>query len=133
MTHTILFYSEDGPAAKAKAAAMRDKDNIVRPIHSFVVSERQFCEAIAFMPDVDQLERDRLAALFEVPVSDIPADIERPASKVAYVGPASSAGDLIVGKGPRGKFYVKRGKEIITGPFDSEDDAIAAKAREASL
>ena len=43
------------------------------------------------------------------------------------------ASELIVGKGPRGKFYVKRGKEIITGPFDTEDDAIAAKAREASL
>jgi len=27
---------------------------------------------------------------------------------------------LTVGKGPRGKFYVKRGKEIVSGPFESE-------------
>jgi hypothetical protein len=33
---------------------------------------------------------------------------------------------LVVGKGPRGKWYVKNGKEIIEGPFETE---VEAKAR----
>jgi hypothetical protein len=33
--------------------------------------------------------------------------------------------DLRVGKGPRGKFYVKRGKEILSGPFETEEEAKA--------
>jgi hypothetical protein len=37
----------------------------------------------------------------------------------------SSGEGLTVGKGPRGKFYVKRGKEIVSGPYDTEDDAKA--------
>ncbi|MGB3389550.1 MAG: hypothetical protein WBA88_16380 [Pseudaminobacter sp.] len=32
---------------------------------------------------------------------------------------------LAVGKGPRGKFYVKRGKEIVSGPYETEEDAKA--------
>lgn len=39
---------------------------------------------------------------------------------------AEPAGDgLTVGKGPRGKFYVKRGKEIVSGPYETEDEAKA--------
>lgn len=44
--------------------------------------------------------------------------------------PVKSVAELSVGKGPRGRWYVKRGKEIITGPFDTEAGAEAAKARE---
>lgn len=32
---------------------------------------------------------------------------------------------LTVGKGPRGKFYVKRGKDIVSGPYETEDEAKA--------
>ena len=35
---------------------------------------------------------------------------------------------LVVGKGPRGKWYVKRGKEIMEGPFETEAMAKAAMA-----
>ena len=39
---------------------------------------------------------------------------------------AEQAGSgLTVGKGPRGKFYVKRGKDIVSGPYDTEDEAKA--------
>src|ERR1017187_523013 len=33
---------------------------------------------------------------------------------------------LRVSKGPRGKFYVKSGKEHIHGPFETEEEAMAA-------
>lgn len=39
---------------------------------------------------------------------------------------------LTVGKGPGGRWYVKRGKEIVTGPFASKEDADAAIENEAS-
>jgi hypothetical protein len=38
---------------------------------------------------------------------------------------------LVVGKGPRGKWYVKNGKEIVVGPFETETEAVLAKEREA--
>lgn len=40
---------------------------------------------------------------------------------------------LTVGRGPRGRWYVKRGREIVTGPFETEVEAETAKAREATL
>jgi hypothetical protein len=40
----------------------------------------------------------------------------------------SGAADGHVGKGPRGKWYVKRGKEIMEGPFETEAKAKAAMA-----
>lgn len=36
-----------------------------------------------------------------------------------------TASGLTVGKGPRGKFYVKRGREIVSGPYETEDEAKA--------
>lgn len=36
---------------------------------------------------------------------------------------------LTVGKGPRGAFYVKRGREIVAGPFDSEEAALDAATK----
>jgi len=41
---------------------------------------------------------------------------------------ASEVEALTVGKGPRGKWYVRRGKEIVSGPYDSEDEATARAA-----
>lgn len=37
----------------------------------------------------------------------------------------SKTKNLTIGKGPRGKFYVKRGKEIVSGPYETEDEAKA--------
>lgn len=36
---------------------------------------------------------------------------------------------LTVGKGPRGAFYVKRGRETVAGPFDSEEAALDAATK----
>jgi hypothetical protein len=38
---------------------------------------------------------------------------------------ATGKSDLTVGKGPRGKWYVKRSKEILSGPYETEDEAKA--------
>lgn len=40
--------------------------------------------------------------------------------------PAETPAVPTVGKGPRGKFYVKNGKELVDGPFETEDEANAA-------
>lgn len=37
---------------------------------------------------------------------------------------------LTVGKGPRGKIYIRDGKKIHSGPFDTVEDAEAALAKE---
>lgn len=59
-----------------------------------------------------------------------PAD-QRPAvsAPVPVVQPAVDG--LTAGKGPGGRWYVKRGKEIVTGPFETQEAAEAAIAGEA--
>lgn len=42
--------------------------------------------------------------------------------------PASEDPALSVGKGPQGKWYVKQGKERISEAFETEAEALAAKA-----
>jgi|APCry1669192522_1035417.scaffolds.fasta_scaffold02312_2 hypothetical protein len=122
MTHTILFYSEDGPAAKARAAEMRDKDKIVRPIHSVVVSELLHCDAFEFMPDVPADERDRIAALFGVTVSTGPSTIEK-----VMIG----ADEYRAQHRGKGRWYVMRGDEIISGPYAKEDVEAAVEREKA--
>lgn len=51
-----------------------------------------------------------------------------PAGQIETDKPA----DLAVGKGPGGRFYVKRGKEIVTGPYATAGEAEAALAKEAA-
>jgi hypothetical protein len=38
--------------------------------------------------------------------------------------------DLRIAKGPGGRLYIKRGKEIVSGPFASQEEAEAALAAE---
>lgn len=52
---------------------------------------------------------------------DAEAEIERASSPDN--APNRSEEPLRVGKGPGGRFYVKRGRDTITGPFDTEDAA----------
>lgn len=50
---------------------------------------------------------------------------ERMASGEKSGSSQPSGESLAVGKGPRGKFYVKRGKEIVSGPYETEGEAKA--------
>lgn len=75
MQITVLFYGQDGPAAKAKAAELRTNDMRVRPIHAEVCLSPQKADAVQFMPDVPDSERKRLLELFGLPVS---ADLAPP-------------------------------------------------------
>lgn len=124
-TTTLIFFGHDGQAAKQRAAELRNglANAFVRQADAFT-GDVETADRIVLMPDVPAYAMARLEAAYA-------GKIEGGASVV--VTETAEADGLTVGKGPRGKFYVKRAKEIITGPFDIEDDAIAAKVREASL
>lgn len=66
MNTILLFYGQDGAAAKVKAAEMTgdDKETRVRPIHAEVCITSYKVQAIEFMPDVPEYERKRLLELF---------------------------------------------------------------------
>lgn len=48
---------------------------------------------------------------------------------VAPILATDPAAPLTTGKGPGGRWYVKRGKEIVTGPFKTEAEAAKAARR----
>lgn len=51
------------------------------------------------------------------------------AARESAMGDAADAA-LCIAKGPGGRLYIKRGKEIISGPFASQEEAEAALAKE---
>lgn len=116
----ILFYHEDGAAAKVLAQEGRDHGERVRVVHSVACREREEAKGIAFMPDVPEFERNRLEALFEMEGAAAP---ERDLIQ-------EENNQLRVAKGPGGRIYLKRGKEIHSGPFEDEAMAEAALAKE---
>ena len=67
------------------------------------------CQNRAHGGVVDTLD----AALGSLPVMPVPQ--------------ADPSAPLTTGKGPGGRWYVKRGREIVTGPFKTEAEAEAAK------
>ena len=64
MEIVLLFYGQDGAAAKTKAAELHTSERKVRPIHAEVCLSPQQASALRFMPDVPDYERARLVALF---------------------------------------------------------------------
>lgn len=58
--------------------------------------------------------------------------IYTPKDEAKAAKPAAPDGDeLRIGKGAFGKLYLKRGKEVHSGPFASQEEAEAALAAEA--
>lgn len=54
-----------------------------------------------------------------------------PQGHAGPAAPAETAGsDLVIAKGAFGRLYLKRGKEIHSGPFNSQEEAEAALAKE---
>ena len=62
-------------------------------------------------------------AIYAPGYASVPARLLEPALAVAE--PEDDT-PLSVGKGPGGRWYVKRGREIVTGPFPTEAAAKAA-------
>lgn len=64
----LIFYGEQGDAAKAKAAELRKgKDGRkARAVHCYACREAEAASSIDFMPDVPVQERARLTELFKM-------------------------------------------------------------------
>lgn len=89
---TLLFYGQDGSAAKTHAASLRIGDMRVRPIHAEVCFLRQAADHIEFMPDVSHGERERLCGLFDVPMQ-APGAPALPPPPPAPVDPLADLGN----------------------------------------
>jgi hypothetical protein len=113
----MLYCGEDAAAGKAYAAFLRNRDADVSQNSVFEFDGKpERCDRVVFMPDVPGWLRKRLTVAYGGKVSIAGAPEASPKEEA----PAPS---LTVGKGPRGKFYVKRGTERIAGPFESQADA----------
>lgn len=62
-----------------------------------------------------------------------PPGVVRPVTEKGKLLDAGDPASLAASKGPGGRWYVKQGHDIITGPFDTEKDAKAAIARETGV
>lgn len=60
----------------------------------------------------------------------IPVEIVSTLAEALADGPVAKPAEqgMTVGKGPGGRWYIKKGRELITGPFSTEDEAKAALA-----
>lgn len=66
----ILFYAQDGSAATAEVIARRANKEVWTLYNCYACKQSERAEAIEFMADVPQSERDRLVALFSDAVID---------------------------------------------------------------
>jgi hypothetical protein len=120
----LIFFGDDGFAAKQRAAEFRNglTNAFVRHASAFV-GEIEIADRVVLMPDVSPYDATRLIAAYGDKVEGQPPSAPGATEPECFT----------VGKGPRGKFYVKRGKEIITGPFETEAEANSAAEREKAI
>lgn len=118
----LLFYGTDGAAGKARALELRKGPPKMgcRLVHAEACREAEECDDIEFMPDVPSFERARINALF--------GKTARPSPEAAAIK-ANPLG-LKVGLGPGGRIYIRNGREMHSGPFDTVEAAEAALAKE---
>jgi hypothetical protein len=117
----IVFYGSDGAAGKARATELRAAKVHCRLVQADACYEAEACDEIEFMPDVSAFDRQRLSALFGKGGDGAPAKAD----------PAPAENSLSIGKGPGGRWYVKDGKTVHSGPYASEAEAKSALAKEA--
>lgn len=115
----IVFYGSDGAAGKARATELRAAKVHCRLVQADACYEAEACDEIEFMPDVSAFDRQRLSALFGKGAE---------AALAKEVAPPKPG--LSVGKGPGGRWYVKDGKTVHSGPYANEAEAEAALAKE---
>jgi hypothetical protein len=115
----ILFYGEDGEAGKARLKALKSEGIAARLYHATACREAEPAQGVEFLHDVTEYERSRLEALF-----GFAGHRQPPFAPPPPADPAEATERP--GKGPGGRWYVKRGREIMSGPYASEDDAASA-------
>jgi len=130
----ILFYFDDSKGAVMAADELRAQTGEDVVLYDVLACrEAEKADAVEFLPDVPNCERTRIEALFGLSPSErAPHTDHDPLDHDGDGRKGGSLPKLAVGKGPGGRFYVKRGKEIISGPYGTEDEANEAKAREPS-
>jgi hypothetical protein len=129
---TIFFYASEGKEAAALAYAERKKlrAGYSRDATSFDGGTEP-CTRVVIMPSVKGFHRAKIMEAYGDKVNEL-APVDAYGKYLQTVGGKAPANpdEVIrsIGKGPRGKFYVKQGDERIAGPFDTEAEAQAALA-----
>ena len=124
----IVIYGKDSDAGKARTKELRagtatGEKVTCQLIQAEACNEAEECDELEFMPDVSAYDRERLNILFGKlgqPYGAAPADATQDA-------PPTDIG-LKVGLGPGGRIYIRKGREIHSGPFDTSEAAEAALA-----
>lgn len=119
----IIIYGKDGDAAKVRTKELRIQKVHLVLLQAEACTEAEECDELEFMPDVSAYERERLNVLFGKlgqPYGTAPAGASQDT-------PPADVG-LKVGLGPGGRIYIRKGREIHSGPFDTNEAAEAALA-----
>lgn len=136
MAHYV-FYFDDSTAGVEAADRIRSETNDDVILYDILACrEAEKADALTFTADVPEFERARIEKLFgsqgEILAGEHHESTRDPLDHDGDGRKGGSLPHLSVGKGPGGRFYVKRGKEIVTGPYASEDEAREALANETS-
>lgn len=114
-TRIVIFCGQDVVAAQAIASALRDGTTRVT-LHdagSFYGFAPGDVDRVIVMGDVPGAKRDAIVAAYGARVD-------------AVAKPAPGAVPLVARHRGRGKYYVMRGREVVSGPFtkqQAEDEA----------
>jgi hypothetical protein len=107
---TLLFYGSDALAATGRSAELRKQGEIVMVTAASAFMGQESCTRVEIMPDVHGWQRDRIIEAFGDRVS-------WPLVK-RYPGESSA---LTFKHRGRGRFFVMRGEEIVSGPHTREE------------
>lgn len=110
----IVFCGADEAAGRSFAASIRCGDWITILANAYVFNRKEYQGKAYVMPDVPKWHRDRIAAAYP----DSTIDVNSPPSDLA--GKSVPDGVLTVKHRGRGKFYVMRGTEIVSGPHSKQ-------------
>lgn len=129
----IIFCGDRlGDEMRANLAVLRAKGEDVRGYLSYACQEAEPADEIEFLDDIPNGERNRINTLFGVRgVNRSEPNAGKGEAIQIAAGEPPADPVLTAGKGPGGRWYVKRGKEIVTGPFETQEAAEAAIAGEA--
>ncbi|MCC0013676.1 MAG: hypothetical protein H6877_10200 [Rhodobiaceae bacterium] len=124
----IIFCGDRlGDEMRANLAVRRAKGEDVRGYLSYACQEAEPADEIEFLDDVPNGERSRINTLFGVRgVNRSEPNAGKGEAIQIAAGEPPADPVLTAGKGPGGRWYVKRGKEIVTGPFETQEAAAAA-------